>query len=198
MLFNSASLVVITSLLLMPLAGHTQEVLAATTSDKTVSPQRVPIRTTTPPKIKTTVKPQQARSAGHQQPVCTGAPLPDIDVTDIRIDGPRKHGKSHNAEVYFVNSGQCATSKFTVKASMRIQASGVDKTVQLGTKGAPVLKPCRSKPCGDASHSVSFSFVPQYNHAFYDITVEVDAANVVNEYREDNNKIQGDLKIQNY
>jgi hypothetical protein len=143
-------------------------------------------------------RPARATAAGHQQPVCSGTPLPDIATTNMTIGGPRKQGKSHKVTVNFVNRGQCATGKFTVKASMKIQASGVNKIEQLGTKGAPSLKPCRSKPCGDATSSVSFTFVPQYNHAFYDITVDVDAKNVVNEFRENNNQIRGDMRIRVY
>ena len=81
---------------------------------------------------------------------------------------------------------------------MRIQASGIDKTVNLGSKGVPSLKPCRNDNCSEASHGFGFKFKPTHNHALYIVTVEADAGNGVNEFREDNNREQVDLRIQNY
>jgi hypothetical protein len=195
MLFRLESLIIISLLLLMPIAGHAQDLLSFTSQEKT----RAPARRSAPAKIIPVVNnPLQATAAGHQQPVCEGAPLPDIEAKDLRIEGSGKHGESHSITVDIVNSGQCATGAFTIKASMKIQAQGIDKVVQLGTKGAPSLKPCENETCNEASYSLGFTFVPQYNHAFYDITVDVDAGNKVSEFRENNNRIRGDLRIQIY
>jgi hypothetical protein len=198
MLFRLKSLIIISLLLLMPLAGHAQDLLSLTLQEKKISLQRAPVRNSAPAKIRPVVKPRQARAAGHQQPVCEGAPLPDIEAKNLRIEGSRKPGESHTITVDIVNGGQCATGKFSIKATMRIQAQGIDKVVQLGTKGAPSLKPCKNETCSGASVSLVFTFTPQYNHAFYDVTVDVDAGNNVSEFREDNNRIRGDLRIQNY
>ena len=186
LLFKVESFFITSLLLLMPLTGYSQDL------------QKTPVRITAPLKINTTIKPRQVTAAGHKQPVCEGVPLPDIEAKNIRIEGSRKQGTPHKVVVHMVNNGQCATGKFKIKAKMRIQASGIDKVVQLGTKGARSLKPCRSKPCGESSLSVVFRFTPQYNHAFYDVTVDVDSANKVNEFRENNNQLRIDLKIQNY
>jgi hypothetical protein len=198
MLFRLESLIIISLLLLMPLAGQAQDLLSFTSSEKTISPQRAPVKKSAPAKIRPMVKPQQARAAGHQQPVCEGEPLPDIETKDLRIEGSGKHGESHKITVEIVNSGQCASGAFSIKATMRIQAQGIDKVVQLGTKGAPSLKPCKNESCDEASYSLVFTFIPQYNHAFYDVTVDVDAGNNVSEFRENNNRIRGDLRIQIY
>jgi len=182
----------------MPLVGHTKDLQSLTLSEKTISPQGASVRKSTPAKITPMVKPQQVTAAGHQQPVCEGEPLPDIETENITINGSGKHGESHEAIVAIVNHGQCATGAFSIRATMRIQAQGIDKVEQLGTKYAPSLNPCRSKSCAEASYSAVFTFIPQYNHALYDVTVDADADNNVNEFRENNNTIHDDLRIQIY
>jgi hypothetical protein len=164
--------------------------LAATTTSETPTKNAKPIR------INPGVSPRQVRTAG-QQPTCSGAPLPDIAVQGINIDGPRKPGKIHKVTVSVVNQGQCATGKFAIKATMRVQGQGVDKPVNLGNRGVPSLQPCRSKNCAEASFSTTFSFRPAYNHALYTVTVEADAGNSVSEFRENNNKIVDEMRIQN-
>jgi len=198
MLFRLESLIIISLLLLMPLASHAQDLLSLTLQEKKTGLQGAPVRKSAPAKIRPVVEPQQATAAGHQQPVCEDAPLPDIEAKNLRIEGSRKPGESHTITIDIVNRGQCATGAFSIKATMRIQAQGIDKVVQLGTKGAPSLKPCKSETCSEASYSLVFTFIPQYNHAFYDVTVDVDAGNNVSEFRENNNRIRGDLRIQIY
>jgi hypothetical protein len=198
MVFRLESIIIISLLLVMPLASHAQDLLSLTTQEKKISPQGIPVRNPAPAKIRPVVKPLRATVAGHQQPVCEGTPLPDIEAKNLKIEGSGKPGESHTIIVSVVNRGQCATGIFSIKAAMRIQAQGIDKVVQLGTKGAPSLKPCKSETCSEASHSLVFTFIPQYNHAFYDVTVDVDAGNNVSEYRENNNRIRGDLRIQIY
>lgn len=187
LLFRLESLIIISALMLMPIAGHALDL------------KKTPVRKTAPVKTQSKpINPRQARAAAMAQPVCAGAPLPDIDVTDLRLSGSGKQGKAHQVTVDIINGGQCATGKFSIKASMRIQGQGIDKVVQLGRKGVPSLKPCRKDPCSGASSSVVFRFTPQYNHALYGITVEADPGNNINEFRENNNSAQVDLRIQNY
>jgi len=160
MISRLEALIIISIFLLIPIAGHAQDF------------QMTPVQKTAPVKLNPTINPQQARVAGYKQPLCTGAPLPDIDAKDLRIEGSGKHGQPHRVKLIIVNHGQCETGKFSIKASMRIQGQGIDEIVQLGSRGAPSLKPCKSETCSEASHSVAFKFTPQYNHALYDITVD--------------------------
>ena len=163
--------------------------IAATTADIET------VKNASPPRIQSGVSPRQVRAAG-QQPTCSGVPLPDIEAANVSISGSGKQGKVHTVNVGVVNRGQCATGKFSIRASLRIQATGVDKTIDLGRKGAPSLQPCRKRPC-NSSHSVSFRFTPAYNHALYTVSVDVDDTESINEFREDNNQIVDELRIQN-
>ncbi len=180
----------------MPLAGQTKDLQSNTLSEKKISPQGVPVRRPTPAKVTPLIKPQQVTVSGHQQPVCEGEPLPDIEIENITINGSGKNGESHEANVTIVNHGQCATGVFSIKGAIRIQAQGIDRVEQLGVKYAPSLEPCRSESCVEASYSAVFTFIPQYNHALYDITVDADADKNVNEFRKNNNSIHDDLRIQ--
>ena len=119
-------------------------------------------------------------------------------INNIQIYGPGRHGEVHDVSVNVVNKGQCDSGPFAIHVKMRVQAQGVDQMVEIGNKGMASLEPCRSSGCAEASHSESFSFTPQYNHALYDITVEVDSTDSVNEFNEKNNEIRRDLRIDNY
>ena len=150
------------------------------------------------PSVATTISPQHMTATALQQPTCEGAPLPDLMINNIQIYGPGRHGEEHEVSVNVVNKGQCDSGPFAIHVKMRVQAQGVDKMVEIGNKGVGSLEPCRSAGCAEASHSESFSFTPQYNHALYSITVEVDSTDSVNEFNEKNNEINRDLRIDNY
>jgi len=163
------------------------------------SPQRSQARKRpAPTQLSPLLSPQHATPAGTQQPVCEGTPLPDLVAKNLTVDGSGLPGDPHTITVSVVNHGQCASGRFAIKAYVRIQGQGVDKVEQLGSKGAPSLEPCRSDTCSEASYSTVFNFVPQYNHAYYDFTVEVDSGNNVNEFSENNNEVRNDLSVQVY
>ena len=145
--------------------------------------------------------------AGVHQPVCEGAPLPDIEILHgsgmsgsavLNSSGGIDVVQPFSFSVVVINRGQCATGIFSIKAEMRVQASGVDKVVQLSSKGAPSLKPCRTSNCSDSRHSVRFEFTPKHNHGYYDFTIEADASHSINEFNEENNEIHDDLRINEY
>jgi len=155
------------------------------------------------------LSPQQVTPTGFQQPVCEGAPLPDIEVLpNIGMYGSSTLNAAGNFEVVIpfyisvgiINRGQCATGRFTIKVEMRVQAQGVDKVVQLGPKGVASLQPCRSRSCRDTGErkSVRFEFTPEYNHAIYQFTVEADASHSINEFNEENNEVLYDMRINKY
>lgn len=162
-------------------------------------------RAEVPMQFSTKMKP--ISPVGFQQPTCEGTPLPDIEMLpDIRLRGSSVPDGADGLEVVLpfsisvivVNRGQCDSGAFSIKAKMRIQAPGVDKIVQLGSKGAPSLKTCRTSNCGDSTHGVRFDFTPQYNHAYYNFTVEADASHSINEFNEENNITDQEFKIDMY
>ncbi|MES0370817.1 MAG: CARDB domain-containing protein [Mariprofundaceae bacterium] len=162
-------------------------------------------RAEVPMQFSTKMKP--ISPVGFKQPVCEGTPLPDIEMLpDIRMRGSSVPDGADGLEVILpfsisvivVNRGQCDTGRFSIKANMRIQAPGVDKVVQLGSKGAPSLKSCRTSNCGDSTHGVRFDFTPQYNHGYYNFTVEADASHSINEFNEENNVTDQEFKIDMY
>ncbi|ATX82990.1 CARDB protein [Mariprofundus ferrinatatus] len=168
---------------------------------------RKPELRTRPVQATTAISPQTLSSASFQQPTCEGAPLPDIEALyGSGIQGGAVLNSSggitvtlpFSVPVIVVNRGQCDTGIFSVKAEMRVQAQGVDKVVQLGSKSIHSLPPCRSKGCGEAKESVRFDFTPQYNHALYSFTIEADATHSIDEFNEDNNEIEPELRIDEY
>jgi hypothetical protein len=168
----------------------------AVTSERAAAdvPARQPRRVQVPP----VMRPLKATASGQQQPVCESAPLPDLTVSDITISGPGEPDRQHGISLTVSNKGQCASGVFTVKATVRIQSSTIDKVLTIGTRGVGSLQPCRSSTCSEAQQSLSFDFIPQYNHALYNFTVEADPGNVIKEFNEDNNTVVNDLRITVY
>jgi hypothetical protein len=141
-------------------------------------------------------KTQHANAAGNQQPMCDGAPLPDITFSSLTFGGSGRLNETQDLTVTVVNTGQCASGKFSVKATLRIQNENTDSTMVLGSKGIGSLDPCRSSSCAEASDSVTFWYKPESKFTLYDFTIEADAGNNVNEFNEDNNFIYNSLRYQ--
>jgi len=160
-----------------------------------------------PAQISTMIKPGTVTQADIHQPTCESAPLPDIEAlygsgiqggSVLNSSGGITVTLPFSVPVIVVNRGQCDTGIFSVKAEMRVQAQGVDKVVQLGSKSIRSLPPCRSKSCNEAKESISFDFTPEYNHALYSFTIEADATHSIDEFNEDNNEIEPDFRIDEY
>jgi subtilase family serine protease len=164
----------------------------------TASRQQVPAQRPVTAQATTRVRPTELTAAGLQQPVCEGAPLPDLAISGINVSGSGRAGESHSVSVTVVNRGQCASGPFSVTASMQVQADNVGENIALGSKSQLSLNPCTSAYCNEASRSVSFAFLPAYNHALYRLEVEADSQNSINEFNEKNNKIAEELRIDTY
>jgi len=134
-----------------------------------------------PKQFSTMLKPGTVTQVGVHQPTCEGTPLPDIEALHgsgiqgssvLNSSGGITVTQPFSVPVIVVNRGQCDTGIFSVKAEMRVQAPGVDKVVQLGSRGIRSLPPCRSKNCGDSKDSTRFDFTPQNNHALYTLPLK--------------------------
>lgn len=142
------------------------------------------------PQLGMTLAPQQAELM--HQPTCDGTPLPDLVITNVSVSGNGYPGAPHSINVTVQNRGQCDSGIFSVRVEVleQVPATGIYQTREVGHKGFPSLKPCRSEHYSEAEHSASFDYTlrPDY-HAYYDFSVEVDDTHSVEEFNEDNNAL---------
>lgn len=185
----------------------TWDAQAVSTPVQSTSQARKPVKSSLPTQMSTTMPLDGVAQVGMKQPICEGTPLPDIEMLpSIGMKGSAILDSAGGLEVVLpfsisvvvVNRGQCDSGVFSINAKMRVQGSGVDEVVQLGNKGAPSLKPCRTSDCSDAKHGVRFDYTPQYNHAYYYFTVEADATHSINEFNEENNVTNQEMRIDQY
>jgi hypothetical protein len=175
--------------------SRTLTVATVSRATRAAASRKVPEKKIVPVQATTRVRPSELTASGLQQPVCEGAPLPDLAISEVNIDGPERAGESHTVNVTVVNRGQCASGPFNISASVRVQASDVARVDALENKNSLSLQPCRSAGCNEAEESFKFQYVPQYNHALYRFSLQVDPGNVVNEFNEKNNVLSQELRV---